>query len=282
MPDINKISSIKRFKSRLVSELPYVPKNKAAKDYLLGLDVGDVIHIYDSWQQRLITSSRRDVIVSSKVRSSALYIKNRHKIKPLLELVRAGQNITKYLSKRAHDEAFDVVKFRKTNSFNSFRDQILVCEGFYHIHLEPFPKRTDEVLIVDVTPATFEVVMVAKHNLFENDSLAMEEYDKFICNFVKSKYPDGSVFIGGGIQNLAGSSIESSIRGTSAVRLIYNVEFNNKGIESYIKALYKFLENRDILYVKPEWKIINRELVIYDKKNKKYFKEENLNFNFNI
>jgi hypothetical protein len=283
MADLNNIQSIIRFKGRLISELPHAPNNKESKDYLLSLDIGDLIHIYDFWQQRLIHCCPRDVTVISKVRNSVSYVRNKEKIDVILNRVKNGIDISKYLSHKAHKATFEVEQFKQNRRFNSFRDQILICEGFHHLHLEEFPKRTDEVLIVHVTPSTFEIVQVAKHNLFERDEKAIAEYYKAIDEFLYSKNPNGGIYIGGaggGMQNLAGSSVQSSFNQIHTRKILQTVEILNGGIENYVKNLYKYIHHRDLKYVKPEWKMLGREIVIYDKKNQEEFKSDCLLYKF--
>ncbi|MDD4913094.1 MAG: hypothetical protein PHP57_12430 [Sideroxydans sp.] len=279
MTDLNKIESIIRFKRQLVSELPYAPNKKESKDYLLSLDIGEIVHIYDFWQQRRIHVHPRNTIVSSQIRNCALYLRNRERIKVILSRVSNGLDVNRYLSHKAHNATFEVEQFKQTHSFNSFRDQILICEGFHHLHLEEFPKRSDEVLIAHVTSSTFEVVQIASHDLFKSDAEALAEYEKHINAFVLAKNPNGGFIIGGaggGMQNLAGSSIESSIKQITVSKILQNVEIANTGIEKYVKNLYQHCYNRNPHHINPEWRMLGREIAIYDKKNRVQFEGNNL------
>jgi len=283
MKNLNTITSIIKLKNKLISEIPFTPNNKDSKIYLSSLDIGFLIHIYDFWQQRLIYPAPRETVVSSKVRNSLLYVRHRAKINGILKKVRCGVDIAPYLSNSAHSGTFDVEEFKRTGDFNSFRDQILVCEGFHHLHLEQLPKRTDEVLIAHVTDRIFEVVQVAKHNLFENSHEATMEYEKCIDQFLASKIPEGGYYIGGaggGMQNLAGSSMQSTHNQIYARKILHHVEIKCGGIEAYSKQLFRYLDGRDTQYVKPEWRMIQRELTLYEKKNQRCFSSQDLLYNF--
>ena len=283
MTDLNNIESIIRFKRRLVSELPYAPNNKESKDFLLSLDIGNIVHIYDFGQQRLITVQPRKTFVSNQIRNSVSYVRNREKIKAILSRVSNGLDVNGYLSYKAHNATFEVEQFKQSRSFNSFRDQILICEGFHHLHLEEFPKRTDEVLIAHVKSKTFEVVQIACHGLFERDAEARAEYEKHINAFLLSKNPKGGFYTGGaggGQQNLAGSSIESSFNQIHVRKILRNVEIANTGIEKYVKNLYQHIHNRNPHYVNPKWRMLGREIAIYDKKNKEQFEGINLLYKY--
>lgn len=284
MNDLNTQDSIIKFKKKLIENLPFTPNNAASKQFLLSLHIGDLIHIYDFWQQRLIKNCARTFITSSKVRNSIPYIRNKDKIRHIQHHVSIGSDINGYLSHQAHSATFDVDNFKQTHNFNAFRDQLLIAEGFYHLHLEEYPNRTNDVLIVHVTSSTFEIIQVADHSLFENDLLAMHKYQEYVDVFLLSKNPNGGFYMGGaggGMQNLAGSSIQSTLNQIYATKILQNVEIINGGIEKYVKKLYQYKMGRTLQFVTPEWRMEGRQIVIYDKKNKEQFAESDLNHRFN-
>jgi len=169
--DLNNNPSIVRLKNTLVSEIPYVPKSAEAKNFLLGHDIGDLLHIYHFWRQRFLYPVARRYHAPSSVRNDPLYIRNKEKINLLRRKIEAGEDVSSYLSRRAHKQALDVDGYQESKSFNSSRDQMLICEGFYHLHLAPLPYRTDEVLVAQVNSEVFEIVGIFTHELFLNDGI---------------------------------------------------------------------------------------------------------------
>ncbi|WP_154724488.1 hypothetical protein [Thiothrix nivea] len=278
--NLNKKDSIKNLKDQLINRLPYAPNTKEAKDYLMSLDIGDVIHIHDFWRQRLITPKPRNTNVPSHIRNSERYIKNKDKINNLLSMIKNGEDITKYLSKGAHSETFDVNEFKRTKSFNSFRDRMLIIEECYHLHLHPYPERSNYIILAYINNVAFEVIGIFTHDIFsDEENIEHESYEKAINYYLKKQMPNGGHYFKG-LQNLAGSSIYSTLRQVDIYKIMHNVEVTHDGIEEYTKLLYKKLHNREPKYIKPIWQIPDREIEIFDKKNKITFKEEQLRYRY--
>lgn len=277
----NKLSSIVRLKKDLTEAIPFVPNNKESKDFLLNLELGDLIHIHDFWQHRLVSNRPRTVNIPSHVRNSKLYIKNRDRIKNLRSLFESGLDVSDFLSRKAKDRALDVNDFKKNRDFIGSRDAMLICEGYHHFHLAAYPSRTDELIIAQVTNDHIDVIGIFTHEIFEQKPLNQEysDYQKAIETHISKYNPSGGIFIGGAggcMQNLAGSSLFTTIFHTHTYRFIRIVEENEGGIEAYTKRLYKDLHNRSPSKVKPTWILQQRNLEIYDKNNKINFSSDQL------
>jgi hypothetical protein len=272
--DLNKKPSIVRLKDKLVREIPYVPKSQEARQFLLGHDIGDLLHIYHFWRQRLLQPEVRRYQAPSSVRNDPLYVGNKNKIDVLRRKIEAGEDVSDYLSSRAHKTALDVDSYRKSRSFNSSRDQMLICEGFYHLHLAPLPERTDEILVAKVEPGLFEVVGLFTHDLFLDDKInpAYSKYNKAVDSYLSRKMPSGGYFIGGaggGMQNLAGSSVASSFWQIHCRKVLQLVEASPNGIAGFVVNLYDQILGRQTRYVDPIWVVADDgRLLLRDRKNK--------------
>lgn len=276
--DLNKNPSIVRLKNTLVSKIPYIPKSAEAKNFLLGHDIGDLLHIYHFWRQRFLHPVARRFHAPSSVRNDPLYIRNRGKINALRQKIEAGEDVSAYLSRRAHKKALDVNGYRESKSFNSSRDQMLICEGFYHLHLAPLPARTDEVLVAQVSVEVFDVVGIFTHELFLNDQINFEysKYNQAVDRYLARIMPTGGFYIGGaggGLQNLAGSSFSSTVWQIHCRKIIQRVEAWPDGIDGFTINLYDLLfSGRKLRYVDPIWLVADDgRLLIRDKKNKHDF-----------
>lgn len=275
--ELNAKTSIVNLKERLVSTIPYVPKNAESKEFLLSRDIGDLLHIHHFWRQRFLQPGKRTFRVPSNVRNDPLYVQHKSKIERLKRKIEAGEDVSAYLSSRAHERALDVTGFRENRSFNSSRDHLLVCEGFYHLHLAPLPARTDEILVALVTPDLFEVVGLFTHDLFIEDKLNANyvKYDQAIDAFLTRKFPSGGIFIGGpggGMQNLAGSSVKSTLWQIQCYKILRMVESHSKGLEGFTINLYREIFNRQTSFVKAKWEVAEDGLLfIRDRKNKHDF-----------
>lgn len=275
--ELNKRPSVVRLKNQLVSEIPYVPQSEEAKQFLLNHDIGDLLHIYHFWRQRFFLPVPRRYHAPSSVRNEPLYLHHKAKIDQLRRKIEAGEDVSAYLSRRAHTKALDVNSYRESRSFNSSRDLLLVCEGFYHLHLAPLPERTDEIIVAKVESGLFEVIGLFTHELFLDDSLnpTYSKYNEAINSYLARKMPSGGFFIGGaggGMQNLAGSSVASSLWQIHCRKVLMRVEAFPDGIDGFTIKLYDSLFGRKPHFVNPVWFVAdNGRLLIRDRKNKHEF-----------
>ncbi|QII30771.1 hypothetical protein G6052_19305 [Stenotrophomonas maltophilia] len=278
--DLNEKKSIVNFKQRLVKDIPYTPNSTEAKQYLLGLDIGGLLHIYHFWRQRLLQPVARRYCAPAKVRNDPLYVGNKTKIENLRQKIEAGLDVSAYLSRRAHTRALDVDDYRQTGTFNNSRDQMLVCEGFYHLHLAPFPERTDEVLVAVVEQGVFEVIGIFTHELFLDDRINPEypKYNQAVNEYLARKLPTGGIFMGGaggGMQNAAGSSVASTFWQIHCRKTLRLVEAYDGGLEAFTIKLYNDKLGRQTNFVDPRWEVADDcRLLIRDRKNKHEFWKE--------
>lgn len=281
--NIENLPSVKKFKEALVKEIPFIPNNNDSKKFLLGLELGSLIHIHDSWKQRMIIPQPRQVTTPNYVRNDQLYIGNIKKIRLLINQLQNGRDINLYLSHKIRVGSFDVDDFKNTRTFEASRDRMLVCKGLYHFHLAEYPQRTDEVLIGSVGNDFVEFLGIFTHEIFEernqSNSKIHDKYEKSINNYVKHKFPQGGFFIGN-LQNTAGSSISSSFNQIDKIRTIMRIELHSGGIEAFTRHMYSILHSRNPHKVKPEWVIEHRSLKIYDRANKVSFDSNDLRLQF--
>ena len=100
-------------------------------------------------------------------------------------------------------------------------------------------------------------------------------YDDAIQNYLATKVPSGGeMFLG--LQNLAGSSIASTVNQTHIIKILTLVEKYQDGISSYTRLLYKKIHSRAPMSVSPIWRINQRDIEIYDRKNKIVFNSNNI------
>lgn len=231
----------------------------------------------------MVAPQPRKVTALGHVKNDPLYIRNIEKIRHLRKKLEAGENINLFLSNKIRQGCFDVEDFKKTRTFNASRDRMLVCEGFYHFHLAEHPHRTDEVLIGIVDNDYVEFIGIFTHEIFESSNqsnTAMhQKYEASINAYVEHKFPQGSLIIGGvggGMQNMAGSSISSSFNQIDKIKTIRRIELDCGGIVAFTRNLYSILHSRSPRNIKPEWIIDHRFLKIYDRANKVTFDSNSL------
>jgi len=275
--ELNNKKSIVRLKELLISSIPYVPKCADSKQFLLGHDIGDLLHIYHFWRQRFLQPVARRYHAPSSVRNDPLYVRNKVKINQLRRKIELGEELSVYMSRRAHTRALDIDEYRESRSFVSSRDHLLVCEGFYHLHLAALPERTDEILVALVTPDLFDVVGLFTHDLFSEDSLNLGyvKYDQAVEAYLARRFPSGGAFLGGaggGMQNAAGSSVASTVWQIHCRKILSRVEAYPEGLKAFTIKLYREIFDRQTSFVNPNWAVAeDGRLLIRDRKNKHEF-----------
>lgn len=274
--EINDIKSIIKLKEDLVLEIPFYPNNRNSKEFLQSIDIGTLINIHDSWLERKILPIPRKVTIPNYVRNDSLYIKNKSKLKKLVKMIEDGSDISDYQSRKVKENTFNVDDFKQTKTFIKSRDQLLICEGIFHIHLEAYPNRTDEVVLARIDNDIFYFIGVFTHKIFDsNGNDEHKKYDDAIQKYLASIVPSGgAVFMG--IQNLAGSSIASTFNQTSIIKILTLVENYQGGISPYTQILYKKIHDRTPMKVSPVWRINQRNIEIYERKNRIVFNSEEI------
>ena len=175
-------------------------------------------------------------------------------------------------SGKVKENTFDVDDFKRTKLFMNSRDQMMICEGVFHLHLQPYPDRSNEVVLAQIDNNSFYFMGVFTHKVFERNGAEEEhkKYDDAIQRYLATKVPQGgAMFLG--LQNVAGSSVASTFNQTRIIKILTLVEKYQGGISSYTKLLYKKIHNRAPMSISPIWIVNQRDIEIYDRKNKVSF-----------
>lgn len=272
--DIETSPSVLAFKEDLIREFPYVPNTGEARDVLRKCEVSTLIHIFHMWRQRFIVPQPRHFVVPEELSIDPLYVKHKADIDAIKAKVERGDDLSGYLSMQIDRGTFNVDKFVEDGGFERSRDEMLITEGFHHMHLVEKPARSDELLVVWDTGDTLELVGIVTHAIFDDMNFVRSDadYQRYVEGFLTRKYPEGAFLIGGpggGIINTAGSSVWSTLFQIEVYKLIRAVETFPGGLEGATKALFKELLGRNTQFVEPKWIMDKvKGLGIRDKKNK--------------
>jgi len=169
---------IKRLKDNLIKELPFFPNDKETLEELKSQDINNVFIHYLHWKTRQVPSRVRRVQIAPEVTSDRRWRDLKGNINNLLGKIRNGEDISPYLSKRAHKNGYTPRQRIVDGEADSWedKDQILNTKGFHHFHLDMdietsgLSKRTDDVLFAYVTRDSFHAVGIFDHSVFESTS----------------------------------------------------------------------------------------------------------------
>lgn len=204
-------NSIKKFKENLIRVMPFFPNNKETRQELLDQSILSVMFHYIHWTSRFVPNRKRKIIIDPKVTGDTRWKLIKKDINALLVKVRAGKDLTPYLSYKVHNKGYTPINRIRSGEANKWDDKdfLLNTMGFHHFHLgeninaKGISDRTNEVIFVQVSRDYFHVVAIFDHSVFssdkdENGSLMNEERSrlrKVYDDFSSRGLPPGTVYI---------------------------------------------------------------------------------------
>ena len=166
---------VEKLKSDMIQTLPFFPNDRQTREELSNQSINSVMFHYLSWAIRQIPDRPRKVSITSDVKSDHRWSRLSSDIKSFLEKVEAGEDITPYLSLRAHRKGYTPSLRIQNGEVDSWedKDQILNTKGFHHFHLDMniqnsgISGRTDDVLFARVSRSEFKAIAIFDHSVFE-------------------------------------------------------------------------------------------------------------------
>ncbi|GLQ32747.1 hypothetical protein [Litoribrevibacter albus] len=273
-------SSITKFKEELVRVLPFFPNNKDTQQELLDQSISSVMFHYIHWASRFVPSRRRKVIIDPQVTKDSRWKLVKERINILLAKVRAGEDLTPYLSLKAHTKGYtpsDRILSGEADCWDD-KDFLLNTMGFHHFHLgksinaKGISERTNEVIFARVSRDEFHVAAIFDHSVFDSDKDEHERMNeertrlwKIYDDFSTQGLPPGTVYM----SNLITTSghplhIHDITREYTHVLNELDHKINNREFENSVYEETKLIKPRKNKLV---WHINDLDLGLLDKAN---------------
>jgi len=173
---------VRQFRQDLVRELPKFPNNRATRDALLTMSLGQLLIHFGNWRLRLIRKAVRTVTVDAAVTGDPRYAQLQPGIDALLAKVHNGEDLTPHLSLGAVRQGYTPAALAPNppppaQPVDRWADKdfLLNVMGYHHLHLgtviepEGHIRRSNEVLFARLTRTTFEALLILDHSVFEKD-----------------------------------------------------------------------------------------------------------------
>ncbi|EKO3844418.1 TPA: hypothetical protein P0E36_005382 [Vibrio harveyi] len=168
--------TIVKLKSELIKKLPFFPDDRDTLNELNQQSLSEVIRHYLHWQTRQIPRRYRKVSIYPELTSDKRYKHLKTEISQLLDKVRIGEDLSPFLSLRAHKKGYTPARRIMSGEVDSWedKDQILNTKGFHHFHLNMtiqrtgISLRTDVVLFAKVSRDSFHAVALFDHSVFDS------------------------------------------------------------------------------------------------------------------
>jgi len=173
---MNESKKIKKFKSQIITALPFFPNTKEIKQNLEEMHIRDIMLHYMHWRSRLLPDRPRKTQIASEVTSDKRWKIHRTAINALMKLASNGNDLQPYHSLKAHKEGYSPYVPEINDHHDSWKDKdfLLNAYGFYHLHLSQlieksgFSARTDDVLFCYANREMIRAVGIFNHNVFSD------------------------------------------------------------------------------------------------------------------
>ncbi|MDO9411977.1 MAG: hypothetical protein Q7T81_05310 [Pseudolabrys sp.] len=190
---------IDAFRKDIIKQLPRAPATRASLAALHAMPTHLLILAFVTWRMRFIPAKPRTIKIWSGGVAPPEFQIAKPRLRPLLEKVEAGKDLTPHLSTLVHKKGIILEGSRRTERRQDI-DMVLTRHGLHHFHVGKNspnnPKgRSDSLVFAEVLEKEFLIVAVADHRAFEYGS---PEHLKFfsICSAYTAKdVPPGQAFI---------------------------------------------------------------------------------------
>jgi len=269
----------RKFKSELIKKLPFFPDDRETLKQLESEGLVDVMFYYLHWSTRQVPNRNRKVHIYPELTADKRYKGLKEQIKLLIRKVSNGEDLSPYLSLRAHKKGYTPRQRIVDGEVDSWedKDQILNTKGFHHFHLNMTVQstglsvRTNEVLFAKVTRTEFHAVAIFDHSVFdpadENGNLEAERKRMWEIHekYTTMGMAPGTVYMTSPITT-SGHPFGIRIMGDRYMNVVD--QFDSKLTErAFVNQLYQDANMPSPERYKLEWQIDALDLVIFDKKN---------------
>jgi hypothetical protein len=165
---------IQAFRDWMIKVLPRAPNNKASREALEAMLTRRVIVAFITWRMRLIPAKPRTVKLWSHGVTPVQLRAAERKLRPLLQKVEAGKDLTPHLSDLVTTKGV-ILPGANPSDRGKDIDMVLTRDGLHHFHVgiaaPGNPKgRSGSLVFAEVLDKEFRIVAISDHRAFESGS----------------------------------------------------------------------------------------------------------------
>jgi len=179
--------------------LPRLPNNRASLEALCAMPIRRVILAFLTWRMRLIPARPRVVTLWSGGVTPAQFQAARAKLRPLLEKVVTGRDLTPHLSDYVKTAGIVLPGARAMERREDI-DTVLIRHGLHHFHSGVAgpgnPKgRSGNLVFAEVLEGEFRIVAIADHHAFKRSSPQQLRLFEICQSYIARGVPPGQGFM---------------------------------------------------------------------------------------
>lgn len=268
------------FRESIIKSLPRVPNDRDSLAAIQLLSTNQLISAFITWRMRLIPKKPRAIRFWSGGITPTQLIAAKQKIRPLLEKVSAGDDLTPHLSDLVNKKGFVLPSARNEERGKDI-DSVLIRHGLHHFHVGTPSKdnkkgRSGSLVFAEVLESEFRVVAIADHRVFEPNSAEHLEFFKICYSYIAKDLQPGEGFMPNPVMTSGhsvivtffGNKCEDEMRRLDA--LLDKPEFINDLYEQN-EVIKDGRRIKNPTNPSLTWHFEDLEFGILDKKNKVFF-----------
>lgn len=190
------------FRESLISQIPKKPNKPATVRELNSLSTKDICLLYLTWKSRLVPLKKRIFSVWEKGFYSQISPEEFTVLEEFRLKVQRGEDLNPHLSRNVRTDGYilSTLRYKNPDKHKYYdRDTILIRMGFHHFHIgkvspENKKGRSGYIIFARVTDDHFEVIAIAPHGAFDQNS----EYFMYLFNtyelYRKQKITPGALY----------------------------------------------------------------------------------------
>ena len=190
---------IQAFRDEMITMLPRAPNNRASLEALRAMPTNQVILAFLTWRMRLIPAKPRVVRLWPRGVTPLQFQAVKPKIRPLLEKVAAGKDLTPHLSDDVTKKGIILPGARPADLRKDI-DMVLTRHGLHHFHVgitgPGNPKGRSGILVfAEVLDKEFRIVAISDHRAFVQGSPERLRFFRICDLYMAKDVPPGQAFM---------------------------------------------------------------------------------------
>ena len=278
---MNESKRIKKLRSEIIKTIPKFPNNRETKEKLDGMTLATLLIHYLNWMIRYIPINPRKIVLEPTVTSDLRWKSLKTQINAFLAKVRAGENLTPYLSTQPHCQGYSPEASKIGSDVDRWADKdfLLNVMGFHHFHLGTkietagHIERTNDLLFARVSRENFSAIGIFDHSVFESTVDTMSNERKRLWKIFDEHTRRGGVLGSAIFQTaiaLSGHPIHVVETAQEYARIIHELD-PNLDDPIFIKKLYRGSNVGVPEKIKLEWALNFSDLYIHETKQDSFF-----------
>jgi hypothetical protein len=187
------------FRDEMINLIPRAPRNQASLELLRAMPTRQVILAFVNWRMRQIPAKPRAVRLWSGGVTPLQFQVAKPKLRPLLEKVAAGKDLTPHLSGEAKNKGIILPGARPADRRKDI-DMVLTRQGLHHFHVGiPTPGspkgRSGTLVFVEVLEEEFRIVAISDHCAFKPGSAQQLHFFRICHSYMAKDVTPGQAFM---------------------------------------------------------------------------------------